>query len=226
MARSDPERFREQEGQDKQKEIKIMNKFKINKSNHRLIIAGGLISVAMLLAADALPISPAHAAGRDKANTQTAELYQLQAAFHAAASCAGLDRDQHIQDMLALWTEDGVLIAGSTTYQGRGVWNGSSCSPAGPTLCDFFANHAGPFVSGRAWVGLSASFQTAIDVLGDTATLFFECHYFDVSTTPPQWKSDASYGVPGQPLTGLARKVNGKWLLSYAVAASPPLSCN
>ena len=62
-----------------------MNKLKINKSNHRLIIAGGLISVAMLLAAVAVPISPAHAAGRDKANTQTAELYQLQAAFQMQA---------------------------------------------------------------------------------------------------------------------------------------------
>ncbi len=164
--------------------------------------------------------------GTKQQPADVAGLYRLQAAFHAAASCAGLDRDQHIQDMLALWTEDGVLIAGSTTYQGRGVWNGSSCTPSGPTLCDFFANHAGAFVSGRAWVGLSASFKTAIDVLGDTATFFFECHYFDVSMTPPQWMSDASYGVPGQPLTGLARKVNGKWLLSHAVAAAPPLSCN
>jgi len=75
-------------------------------------------------------------------------------------------------------------------------------------------------------VALSPSFKTTINLFGDTATLFFECHYFDVSTTLPQWKSDASYGVPGQPLTGLARKVNGKWLLSYAVAAAPPLSCN
>jgi len=199
-----------------------MKKTNINKKPVRVaLLLASIISLAPLFSTSAM--------AQTRTNRQPADiaaLYQLQAAFHAAASCAGLDRDQHIQDMLALWTEDGVLIAGSTTYQGRGVWNGSSCSPAGPTLCDFFANHAGPFVSGRAWVGLSTSFKTAIDVLGDTASLFFECHYFDVSTIPPQWRSDASYGVPGQPLTGLARKVNGKWLLSYAVAASPPLSCN
>jgi hypothetical protein len=187
--------------------------------------------VALLLASiiSLAPLFSTSAMAQTRTNQQPADiaaLYQLQAAFHAATSCAGLNRDQHIQDMLALWTEDGTLVVGSTTYQGRGVWNGSSCTPSGPTLCDFFANHAGPFVSGRAWVGLSTSFKTAIDVLGDTATLFFECHYLDVSTTPPQWRSDASYGVPGQPLTGLARKVNGKWLLSYAVASSPPLSCN
>ena len=199
-----------------------MKKTNINKKPLRIaLLLASVISLA--------PLFSTSAVAQTRTSQQPADiaaLYKLQAAFHAAASCAGLDRDQHIQDMLALWTEDGVLIAGSTTYQGRGVWNGSTCTPAGPTLCDFFANHAGPFVSGRTWVGLSTSFKTAIDVLGDTATLFFECHYFDMSTTPPQWRSDASYGVPGQPLTGLARKVNGKWLLSYAVAASPPLSCN
>ena len=199
-----------------------MKKTNINKKPLRIaLLLASVISLA--------PLFSTSAVAQTRTSQQPADiaaLYKLQAAFHAAASCAGLDRDQHIQDMLALWTEDGVLIAGPTTYQGRGVWNGSTCTPAGPTLCDFFANHAGPFVSGRTWVGLSTSFKTAIDVLGDTATLFFECHYFDVSTTPPQWRSDASYGVPGQPLTGLARKVNGKWLLSYAVAASPPLSCN
>jgi hypothetical protein len=199
-----------------------MKKTNINKKPVRVaLLLASIISLAPLFSTSAMAQTTTN-----RQPTDIAALYQLQAAFHRATACAGLDRDQHIQDMLALWTEDGVLIAGSTTYQGRGVWNGSVCTPAGPTLCDFFANHAGPFVSGRAWVGLSTSFKTAIDVLGDTATLFFECHYFDVSTTPPQWRSDASYGVPGQPLTGLARKVNGKWLLSYSVAASPPLSCD
>jgi hypothetical protein len=199
-----------------------MKKAKINKKPVRAaLLLASIISLAPLFSTSAMAQT-----GTNQQPADIAALYQLQAAFHAAASCAGLDRDQHIQDMLALWAEDGVLIVGSTTYQGRGVWNGSSCTPSGPTLCDFFANHAGPFVSGRAWVGLSTSFRTAIDVLGDTATLFFECHYFDVSTNPPQWRSNASYGIPGQPQTGLARKVNGRWLLSYAVAASPPLSCN
>jgi len=188
-----------------------MKKTNINKKPVRVaLLLASIISLAPLFSTSAMAQTTTNRQPAD-----IAALYQLQAAFHRATSCAGLDRDQHIQDMLALWTEDGVLIAGSTTYQGRGVWNGSVCTPAGPTLCDFFANHAGPFVSGRAWVGLSTSFKTAIDVLGDTATLFFECHYFDVSTTPPQWRSDASYGVPGQPLTGLARKVNGKWLIEF-----------
>jgi hypothetical protein len=212
----EPKKAKKQE-----QEIK-MKKTSINKKPMRVaLLLASIVSLAPLFSTSAMAQTRIHRQPAD-----IAALYQLYAAFHGAASCAGLDRDQHIQDMLALWTEDGVLIAGSTTYQGRGVWNGSSCTPSGPTLCDFFANHAGSFVSGRAWVGLSPSYKTAIDVLGDTATLFFECHYFDVSTTPPQWRSDASYGVPGQPLTGLARKVNGKWLLSYAVAAAPPLSCN
>ena len=199
-----------------------MKKTNINKKPLRAaLLLASIVSLAPLFSTSAMAQTRT-----DEQPADIAALFQLYAAFNGAASCAGLDRDQHIQDMLALWAEDGALVVGSTTYQGRGVWNGSSCTPSGPTLCDFFANHAGSFVSGRAWVALSPSYKTAIDVLGDTATLFFECHYFDVSATPPQWESDASYGVPGQPLTGLARKVKGKWLLSYAVGAAPPLSCN
>ena len=119
-----------------------MNKFKINESNHRLIIAGGLSSAAMLLAAFALPISPAHAADRDKANTQTAELYQLQAAFHRAASVHHLTGDdqatinQRIQDMLALWTDDAVFVlAVGSPHDGHYIGKGdlfSNCSmPSG-----------------------------------------------------------------------------------------------
>ena len=47
-------------------------------------------------------------------NTQLAELYQLQAAFHRAATVhdpvngdSAATIDQRIRDMLSLWTDDG-----------------------------------------------------------------------------------------------------------------------
>ena len=96
-----------------------MHKLKINESSYRFIIAGGLVSAAMLLAALALPVSPARAAG-SAANgpyqPAIAQLYQLQASFHRAASVHSLTGDtqdvinQRIQDMLGLWTDDGVLL--------------------------------------------------------------------------------------------------------------------
>jgi hypothetical protein len=159
------------------------------------------------------------------ANTQVAELYQLQADFHEAASGAGVNeatKARHLSYMLALWTDDGTLVVGSTTYTGKGIPGTSSCAPGSRTLCDFFANRAGSFQLGRDWVSLAPSFKTLIDVHGNTADLYFECHYFDVPTGTKQ--SDVSYGLLGDPSSGQARKVHDQWLLSYAVVGFPPLS--
>jgi hypothetical protein len=211
-----------------------MNKFKINKSNHRLIIAGGLISAAMLLAAVALPISPAHAAGRDNDNTQTAELYQLQAAFHRVASVHHLTGDdqatinQRIQDMLALWTDDAVLVlAVGSPHDGHYIGKGdlfSNCSmPSGDpnnqgTLCTFFKYVSGSFQSQNIFVSLAPSYQTQFQVRGNTAMVYFECHYFDVSGSPPAWIARSHVGFMGS-----ARKVDGQWLFSDAYAQVPPV---
>jgi len=163
--------------------------------------------------------------GSPDANAQIAELYQLQAAFHQAASGAGIDaatKAQHLDAMLALWTDDGTLVVGSVTYSGKGVPGTASCAVGALTVCDLFANHAGSFVIGRDWTSLSPSFKSTFEVHGDTADIYFECHYFDVPTGAKT--SDVSIGVRGVPSTGQARKVNGQWLLAYAVAAFPPLS--
>ena len=48
------------------------------------------------------------------------ELKQLHVAFHQAVSHAGVDaatKAQHLAEVLALWTDDGVLIAGGCHVQ-------------------------------------------------------------------------------------------------------------
>ena len=154
-----------------------------------------------------------------------AQLYELQAAFHEAAGGAGVDaatKAQHLQEMLDIWTDDGVLIVGSTVYQGRGEPNSSTCAPGSLTLCDFFQNHAGSFVLNRNWAALTSIGRTHFDVHGNTADVYFECHYFDVATGVKM--SDVSIGLLGQPGSGQARNVNGTWLLSFAEVGSPTLS--
>ena len=160
--------------------------------------------------------------GRDK---DIAQLYELQAAFHAAAGGAGVDaatKARHLQEMLDTWTADGILVVGSTVYVGRGDPNTSTCAPGSLTLCDFFQNHAGSFVLGHDWAALTTLSRTHFEVHGKLAYVYFECHYFDVATGVKM--SDVSFGLLGQPTTGQARKVRGKWLLSFAEAGSPPLS--
>jgi hypothetical protein len=158
------------------------------------------------------------------ANKAIAQLYELQAAFHDAAGGAGVDattKAKHLSEMLGLFTDDAILIVGTTVYVGRGDVN-TACAPGSLTLCDFFQNHAGSFVLGRNWAALTSLARTHFEVHGKQADVYFECHYFDVATAAKM--SDVSFGVLGQPGTGQARKVGGKWLLSFAQVGSPTLS--
>lgn len=158
------------------------------------------------------------------ASKAIAQLYELQAAFHEAAGGAGVDattKAKHLNEMLELFTDDAVLIVGSTVYVGRGDVN-TTCVPGSLTLCDFFRNHAGSFVLGRNWAALTSLARTHFEVHGKRADVYFECHYFDVATAAKM--SDVSYGLLGQPSTGQARKVRGRWLLSFAEVGSPTLS--
>ena len=160
--------------------------------------------------------------GRDK---DIAQLYELQSAFHAAAAGAGVDaatKAKHLREMLDIWTADGILVVGSTVYVGRGDPDTSTCAPGSLTLCDFFQNHAGSFVLGRDWAALTTLSRTHFEVQGKLAYVYFECHYFDVATAVKM--SDVSFGLLGQPNTGQARKVRGRWLLSFVEAGAPPLS--
>ena len=158
------------------------------------------------------------------ASKAVAQLYELQAAFHDAASGAGVDattKADHLNDMLALFSDDAVLIVGSTVYSGRGDVN-TTCAPGSLTICDFFQNHAGSFVLGRNWAALTSLAHTHFEVHGKRADVYFECYYFDVVTAAKM--STASFGLLGQPGTGQARKVRGKWLLSFAEVGFPTLS--
>lgn len=209
-----------------------MNKFKINISTHRLIIAGGLVSAAMLLVALALPVSPARAAGDSVVQpVQIAELYQLQAAFHRVGSVHSLTGDtqdvinQRIQDMLALWTDDGVLLlAVGGTRDGYYIGKGdlfSNCSPPSGnynnqgTLCTFFKYVAGSFQPQNIQISLAPAYETHFDVFGNTASVYFQCHYFNVGVNPWTVAAHRDFG-------GTALLVNGNWLFSNAVAQAPP----
>ena len=155
------------------------------------------------------------------------DLKQLHVAFHYAVSHAGVDaatKSQHLADVLSLWTDDGVLVAGGVTYSGKGTPGTASCAPGSLTLCDLYANHAGSFVLGRDWVSLTPIFTEAITVLDERhATIYFQCIYFDVNNND-KLVSNVSFGLPGLPDTGRAVKVNGRWLFSHGEVASfaPP----
>ena len=120
------------------------------------------------------------------ANTQIAELYQLQATFHRATTLQSPnDLEQRVADMLSLWTEDGSFTLGSSTFRRKGrAPERSSCAPGAGTLCDFFMNVAPPFHN--EWIALAPVYMTRISTHGETANLEYECHYFAAGTWEPR----------------------------------------
>jgi hypothetical protein len=155
------------------------------------------------------------------------ELKQLHAAFHNAVSHAGVNaatKAQHLTEILALWTDDGTLISKGVTYSGKGVPGTTSCEPGSLTLCDLYNNVAGSFVVGHDWVSLTPIFTESITLVDDNdADIYYQCIYFDVNNNDAL-VSNVTFGLPGMPNTGRARKVKGQWLLSYAEVQSvaPP----
>ena len=167
-------------------------------------------------------------------NKKTAQLYQLQAAFHRAATVhdpvngdSAEVIDQRIRDMLSLWTDDGSLtvdVGGPLdgNYAGQGDPSDASTCPtpsADPTnrgtLCTLFKYVSGSFQPANKFVSLAPAYKTAFGIKGKTATVYFECHYFNVAADPttglPLWKA-ASHLV----FDGSAEKVHGTWLFSHA----------
>jgi hypothetical protein len=170
--------------------------------NRRDILRLGMAGAAAGMAGLALrPIAAADAQTGGPESTQTAEIYQLQAAFHRAKSTQGLDL------MMSLWADDGTLnVQGDphSPYVGsqslRSFWQGS-----------------GSFTHRR--FSLVPSFKTQIDVSGDQAWLYFECHDigdFDLTTR---------FIAADLFLAGTVRNVGGTWLFwSMTAGKSSPLS--
>ena len=176
---------------------------------------------------------------------QMAELEQLHATFHAAISVHDpVNGDsptvitQRIRDMLAIWAQDGELkLVGTTSPAGNYVGNGdpndpTSCPPLSGdtsatgqqgTLCTFFKYVAGGMQQANKFVSLSPAYKTKYVPVKDadqwTSSVYFECHYFDVSLNPatgqPFWTGKSHVSLNGE-----AEKINGRWLLTHASASA------
>jgi hypothetical protein len=146
------------------------------------------------------------------------ELRQLHSKFHHAVSHAGINattKAKALDELLALWADDGVILSGGVTYTGKGTPNTASCEEGALTLCDFYNNHAGGLVLGHDWVSLTPIFTESINLLDrENATIYFQCIYFDV-TNNDIIKSNVTFGLPSAPDTGRAKKIHGHWRFTY-----------
>jgi hypothetical protein len=148
------------------------------------------------LAASGVPLG-AQVSGPD--STQVAEIYQLQAAFHLAKTT------QNIDLMMSLWDPSGSLtIPGNPSSPFIGLGQ----------IRSYFLS-GGSFTHRR--FSLVPSFKIKIDVHGDQAFLYFECHDIGDFDLPSRFIASDTI------LAGTLRKIGGQWLFSnmFGGSASP-----
>lgn len=170
-----------------------------------MLAAAGLALVAGMVGIGGLvgTLSPAQAQVSAPESTQVGQIYELQDAFHRAKSTQDIDL------MMSLWDVDGTLNV-----------QGNPNSPfVGSEQLKLFWQTSGSFTHRR--FSLVPSFKTQIDVHGDQAWLYFECH--DVGDYDLPDRSIASDAF----LAGTVRKVGGRWVFSNMTAGKAfPLSVN
>jgi hypothetical protein len=140
-------------------------------------------------------------AGSSPESVQVGEIYQLQAAFHRAKSTQDIDL------MMSLWAVDGKL-----TNQ-----NDPNSPYVGADRLRAFWLSSGSFTHRR--FSLVPSFKTQIDVHGNDAWLYFECHDVGDYDLPTRFIANDSF------LGGTVSNVGGNWVFSDMTAGkSFPLS--
>jgi len=133
---------------------------------------------------------------------QTGEIYQLQAAFHRAKS------HQDIDLMVSVWARDCTFEVGGTTFTGRDA------------VRTFFLGSGSGLHQRMSFV---PSFKDQIEVAGETAFLYFECH--DVALTDESATAPAGTIVTHLFNAGTIRNVKGKWLFWHMhFGSAAPLS--
>ena len=165
------------------------------------IAAAATISLAAVMLTGGAGASFASGNGQ---GADVAALHTLQASFHHAVSGGG-----HIDELMALWAPDATFTVGGGTI----VLSGQD------EIRDFFLTRAGSFrPTATHWVSLSPSWKTQIDVHGNTAHLYFECHFVNLDT------GTLVAPLAGGTFDGTAERVHGEWLFKDVVAGNTPLT--
>ena len=197
-------------------------------------------------------IGAAHAGGSgDDVDrlAQVAELEHLHATFHAAVSVHDLVNGdspemitRRIRQIVGVFAEDGeITIINTTAAAGNYIGHGdpddpATCPPPSGdtsatgsqgTLCTLYKYVAPAFQPENKFVSLSPAYKTKFVPVRDDdgqwkSSVYFECHYFDVSLDPttglPLWAAKSHVDLDGE-----ARKINGRWLLTKVSSSAVPV---
>lgn len=164
-----------------------------------------LVSLAAFAALVAALLSgggaTASARSRVDAITQRdADLYQIdqiEVKFHRATS------HHDINLMMSLWAPGAVFNIDQQTLTGKAQ------------IRHWFLTENKAFKPGDHWESDTPSYKIKINLNGDQATMYFECHYIDPNT---------SMVVAAAGVTHTLQKVNSQWLITNSAGATATLS--
>jgi hypothetical protein len=179
-----------------------MSTFKLNGAMERRSFCKTLPGIAVGIGGiAAATLSPLEAEEREDDSAQKGKIYELQAAFHLAKST------QDIELMMSLWDVNASLAI-----------PGNPNSPfVGLDSIRAFLLSTGSFTHHR--LSLVPSFKIQIDIHGNEAFFYEECHDVQDFDLPSRFIASDTY------LAGTLRKVEGKWLFSNMFGGSAnPLS--
>jgi hypothetical protein len=171
----------------------------------RLLIGGALGAVLALAVVLALAACGGSSSGSDseQAIQRQADLYaifQLERTFHKAMS------RQDIDLMMSLWAPNATWTLGpGKTLIGEAQ------------IRRFWRLEAPQFQpeNRNRWLPDTTPYKIRITANGDRGTLYFECHFIDVKTRKVVKIASGDYEVA---------RINGRWLITSLVGASPTLS--
>jgi hypothetical protein len=161
----------------------------------RILLIGLTLTASLAACSSSNQNTAAQTALQEKADLYS--IGQIEVTWHKASST------QNVDLMMSLWAPDATFTVGGQTYTGT------------DQIRKFFESKAGPFQYGNNWISDSPTYKQRETVSGTKGTLYFECDYVDVAT-----KSVVSVVSADQDVAF----INGKWLITNSVAATPTLS--
>lgn len=161
-----------------------------------LLIGGALGAMVIWLAA----CGGSSTSSAEEAIKRDADLYriaQIERKWHQATSTHDIDL------MMSLWAPNATFTVGP----GKTL--------AGKEEIRRFWLDAPVFQPENKWVSETPAYKLRATVNGDKGTLYFECHYVDAKTRQVVSVTAADQQVA---------RINGDWLITNNVGASPILS--
>ena len=125
------------------------------------------------------------------------EINQIEVKFHRATS------HHDINLMMSLWAPGAVFNIDEQTLTGKAE------------IRHWFLTDNKAFKPNHHWESDTPSYKLRITLNGDKASLYFECHYVDPST---------SMVVGEAGVTHQLQKINGQWLIVNSAASDVSLS--